>query len=174
MGTFLVLGLVAASLDTPCSARLVAVGVVGALGIFSYRSRGSRMAGLTIGTFAVREAALGRASVPRTLLLGRRGAEAAPDSASGLTMTVCGCWRSLVGRGHGWGWRRLGPALRSLGHGAAVLSLRAAGQLAPAAAHAGTRLPSAGRRAAVLGWWRDTGRGTRLGRGGGDECDIGE
>ena len=56
----------------------------------------------------------------------------------------------------------------------AVLSLRAAGQLAPAAAHAGTRLPSAGRRAAVLGWWRDTGRGTRLGRGGGDECDIGE
>ena len=108
MGTFLVLGLVAASLDTPCSARLVAVGVVGALGIFSYRSRGSRMAGLTIGTFAVREAALGRASVPRTLLLGRRGAEAAPDSASGLTMTVCGCWRSLVGRGHGWGWRRPG------------------------------------------------------------------
>ena len=67
-----------------------------------------------------------------------------------------------------------GPALRSLGHGAAVLSLRAAGQLAPAAAHAGTRLPSAGRRAAVLGWWRDTGRHTRLGRGGGDECDIGE
>ena len=108
MGTFLVQGLVAASLDTPCSARLVAVGVVGALGIFSYRSRGSRMAGLTIGTFAVREAALGRASVPRTLLLGRRGAEAAPDSASGLTMTVCGCWWSLVGRGHGWGCRRPG------------------------------------------------------------------
>ncbi len=51
MGTLLVgWGLVLAS---SVSCLLVAPGVLGALGILSYRSRGSLMAGLTIGTLSL-------------------------------------------------------------------------------------------------------------------------
>ena len=56
LGTLLVgWGLVLARLETPgpVSCLLVAPGVLGALGILSYRSRGSLMAGLTIGTLSL-------------------------------------------------------------------------------------------------------------------------
>ena len=80
MGTLLVSwGLVLASLDTVVTSLLEAPGVLGALGILSYRSLGSLMAGLTIETALscvlasppVLEAGLGvrLGAVSRTMIL---------------------------------------------------------------------------------------------------------
>ena len=59
LGTLLVgWGLVLASLATVVTSLLLAPGVLGALGILSYRSLGSLMAGLTIGTLSPTETEL--------------------------------------------------------------------------------------------------------------------
>ena len=91
LGTFLVTGaiwrLVEASLEAVCS-RLEAPGVLGALGIFSYRSRGSRMAGLTIGTRPAEPGLESSLSVVLTSPPVREAGLAATPGSESRTMTL--------------------------------------------------------------------------------------